>query len=457
MKKKGIIVFIFVTMLLYACGTSPEKLFTEETQRIQTRVAEDWATQTALAPTPEPTATPTQKLPDFYNLLSPVVNGEGVPDGSDYDPGSSGFHRLVILNSDGSAHEWNREVRLEWLPDTLSEIDLVIVLSQEEESAIESRSYSGDVEITRYRFSIPVEIREASTGDLLWRSIIFGSEPKEFEWTIVYNEDNPPSRYEGEHVGYSDFDAWMHCKINPQSCIMINISTQIREQDGMEMVFVPAGEFAMGSDDGSESEKPVHIVELDGFWIDQTEVTSGMYAQCVDAGACSPQEESNPTQVDTARYDVYPVINVSWFQANDYCNWIGGRLPTEAEWEKAARGDDGRLYPWGDDEPTCRLANYWTCVNRISAVGSYPAGASPYGALDMAGNVWEWTADWYAEDYYSLSSSKNPLGAETGELRVLKGDSWWGSNPYIGSMSSRFPAYPDEGSDDYGFRCVISE
>ena len=141
----------------------------------------------------------------------------------------------------------------------------------------------------------------------------------------------------------------------------------------------------MGSDDGSESEKPVHIVELDGFWIDQTEVTSGMYAQCVDAGACSPPEESNPTQVDTARYDVYPVINVSWFQANDYCNWIGGRLPTEAEWEKAARGDDGRLYPWGDDEPTCRLANYWTCVNRISAVGSYPAGASPYGALDMAG------------------------------------------------------------------------
>jgi formylglycine-generating enzyme required for sulfatase activity len=456
MEMKYMLISICLMICITACGSLPEELDTEELQQNKTEGTEEQVSQATLIPKDEETITPTLELPSFFNDLSSVTDGQGVPGAIDYQPNISGPHRLVILDSNGSPHEWNRQVPFEWRPTALEDTKLVAVLGQKEETAIESRSYSGDIGITRYRYSMPIEVREASTGDLLWRSIIFGSEPKELEWTIIFDEDNPPSRYEGEHVSYSDFEEWMQCKVDPQTCFVANISTQIRAKDEMAMVFVPGGEFIMGSDEGSENEKPVHTVGVDAFWIDQTEVTDSMYASCVEAGACSEPEEPNPLQVDAARYDAYPVIHVSWFQANDYCNWVGGRLPTEAEWEKAARGTDSRMYPWGDDEPTCQLANYESCFNGVSTVGSYSAGASPFGALDMAGNVWEWVGDWYAEDYYIISPSLNPLGPEIGQMKILKGGSWWWSLD-ITPMSSRFPAFPDEGSDEYGFRCAMSE
>jgi formylglycine-generating enzyme required for sulfatase activity len=195
-----------------------------------------------------------------------------------------------------------------------------------------------------------------------------------------------------------------------------------RPADGMVMVFVPAGNFLMGSTDGDiaqalqtcpncdfSDEKPQHTVYLDSFWVDQTEVTNRMYALCVAAEKCDPHSNSSSSThsnyYGNSEYDDYPVIYVSWNDASDYCAWAGGdvydvRLPTEAEWEKAARGTDGRTYPWGNDSPSCSAANYSGCVGDTTAVGSYESGQSPYGAYDLAGNVWEWVADWYSGTYY---------------------------------------------------------
>ncbi|MCS6994880.1 MAG: formylglycine-generating enzyme family protein, partial [Anaerolineales bacterium] len=250
----------------------------------------------------------------------------------------------------------------------------------------------------------------------------------------------------------------------------------VRERDGMEMVYVPAGEFLMGSPAGVgwSDERPQHVVYLDAFWIDRTEVTNAMYARFLNERG--NQEEGGVTWLDEgyarvhqsggrwaadAGYEEHPVVAVSWFGAAAYCEWAGARLPTEAEWEKAARGTDGRTYPWGDAAPTCSLLNFWPsasdCVVGTSAVGSYPAGASPYGALDMAGNVWEWVADWYDENYYANSPSRNPQGPSSGSAHVLRGGSWY---DFVNSVR---PAYRYGNGPGYryvslfGFRCVLSK
>jgi len=211
---------------------------------------------------------------------------------------------------------------------------------------------------------------------------------------------------------------------------------------GVVMRLVPAGEFLMGSDSGSEDEKPVHQIYLDNYYMDKYEVTNALYQACVLTGICTPphitSSNTNSNYYGNTQFADYPVINVDWYQANVYCEWRDSRLPTEAEWEKAARGTSGYTYPWGEGEEgkmDCKMANYGECTSDTTAVGSYPAGASPYDILDMAGNVREWVADWYLASYYDNSPTKNPLGPDTGTHRVVRSGSWGGS--YLRAWSGR--------------------
>jgi formylglycine-generating enzyme required for sulfatase activity len=234
-------------------------------------------------------------------------------------------------------------------------------------------------------------------------------------------------------------------------------------KDNAEMVYVPAGEFTMGSDEGGSDEQPVHTVYQDAFWIDKYEVTNAQYRACVEAGACD--EPSDIAYYAANYYAQHPVVYVRWPQAEAYCQWAGKRLPTEAEWEKAARGTDGRTYPWGNTFDGSKLnfcdkncSFFWNDASVddgyafTAPVGSYPAGVSPYGALDMAGNVWEWVADWYDPGYYSQSSGRNPHGPGSGVERVLRGGSWSSTAPYVRG-ATRHWAYSVH-PDFVGFRCA---
>jgi len=199
----------------------------------------------------------------------------------------------------------------------------------------------------------------------------------------------------------------------------------IRELDDMEMVFVPAGEFIFGTVKGGYTIYPIYVpfsthnVYLDAFWIDKYEVTNHQYAQCVAAGACNPPyskiSRTRTDYYDNDDYKDFPVVWVERVMAVNYCEWVGGRLPTEAEWEKTARGTDGRVYPWGNVWTTGNLANVDILHDDTTRVGSFPDGASPYGALDMYGNVWEWVFDWYHPTIYATEPPDNPTGPRSGE------------------------------------------
>lgn len=227
-----------------------------------------------------------------------------------------------------------------------------------------------------------------------------------------------------------------------------------RKQDGMKMAFVPAGSFKMGSKEGQEDELPVHKIYLTDYWIDTTEITNNMYTKCVIKGICTaPVSDSSFTRnnyYSDSQYAEYPVINIDWEQAVTYCKWTGSRLPTEAEWEKAARGNDERTFPMGEDiDP--RLANYFGGTGDTSSVGSFPLGKSPYGAFDMAGNVWEWVSSQYKPYPYDSKDGREDLtGSNT---RVLRGGSWY-YHFDLARTTYRYWDTPTRTNFDIGFRCA---
>jgi formylglycine-generating enzyme required for sulfatase activity len=232
------------------------------------------------------------------------------------------------------------------------------------------------------------------------------------------------------------------------------------QKDGMKLHYVPAGSFMMGSDErGPGGEMPVHKVILDAFWIDETEITNGMYMQCVEAGACQPPgnkwSSMHDSYYDDLQYTNYPVVYVSWNDAQAYCHWAGRALPSEAQWEKAARGIDGRSYPWGNQVPDKDLLNYNNNIGDTTEVGKYPNGKSPYGAYDMAGNVWEWVSDWYGYDYYANSPPYNPFGPDSGQNHVVRGGAWAGNDCGY-SAADRCAISPGVKNADLGFRCALS-
>lgn len=239
--------------------------------------------------------------------------------------------------------------------------------------------------------------------------------------------------------------------------------------DGVPMVLVPAGPFTMGSDEGLPNERPVHTVALDAYYIDQYEVTLSRYRRFLEEA----KQESPPTWDDEAAVTVgdRPAIGMRWGAAAAYCQWAGKRLPTEAEWEKAARGIDGRRYPWGEMQPFIDIANYnrglWvseaiTLAPVTSGLegmsvrhGLKEGGKSPFGLSHMAGNAAEWVADWYGRDYYQKSPAQNPTGPATGEKRVIRGGSW-ADLPVALRVTARLSAEPDFEDRTIGFRCAMN-
>jgi len=252
---------------------------------------------------------------------------------------------------------------------------------------------------------------------------------------------------------------------------------------------VPEGPFSMGGSadtayaecqkfrtdchrDWLTDEEPAHTVNLDSFYMDKYEVSNDTYRECVSSGACLPPTDTSSSTRSSyygdSQYDDYPVIYVDWNMANAYCEWRGARLPTEAEWEKAARGMDGRMYPWGNSfdgmkanfcDKNCSYdwanKNYDDGYADTASVDAFSSGASVYGIFNLAGNVWEWVAGWYDANYYANSPSSNPQGPGSGQYRVLRGGSWNNDGGDIRS-ANRGGFDPSLIFNRVGFRCAIS-
>jgi len=220
------------------------------------------------------------------------------------------------------------------------------------------------------------------------------------------------------------------------------------------MVLVPAGEFIMGSDKGDDDEQPIHRVFLDSFYMDKFEVTNRRFAKFVEAIQIEPPWGFADKEKPIVHAD-YPVRWVNWMDAMGYCLWAGKRLPTEAEWEKAARGSDGRVYPWGNDSPTPAHAVFGLKegIGTVSPVGNRDKGKSPYGVHDMAGNLYEWTMDWYDELFYQNIPAINPRGPAEGTTKAQRGGSY-SNTPYRLRSTFRTKSDPTEHEPNVGFRCA---
>jgi formylglycine-generating enzyme required for sulfatase activity len=246
-------------------------------------------------------------------------------------------------------------------------------------------------------------------------------------------------------------------------------------KDGAPMVLIPEGEFVMGTENvgfgwnqGNPNERPEHPVRLHSYYIDQFEVTIERYAKFLEETKHNPPSLWDDEAVSTA--GDRPVVGVTWSDADAYCRWAGKRLPTEAEWEKAARGTDGRRFPWGEMQPFVDIANYnrglWvsyavTLAPVTSGVtgmsirhGLKEGGRSPYGLYHMAGNASEWVSDWYDREYYAHSPKENPTGPASGEKKVIRGGNW-GDPPRNLRVTSRFSADPEFEDLSIGFRCAM--
>lgn len=236
------------------------------------------------------------------------------------------------------------------------------------------------------------------------------------------------------------------------TALISSLSAVITDTHGIPMALIPAGEFTMGSDTNQIAARPAHKVYLDNYYLDIYEVTNERFLECVEAGVCSGGGRTLRSSVWVG----HPVLDVTWFQAVEYCEWRGARLPTEAEWEKAARGTDERLFPWGNQPVTCELARYGDCGWMTVSVGSHPLGVSPYGIYDMAGNAWEWTNDWYSMDYYKISPYENPQGPEqsTG-WRSTRGGAWFYQAPLMTAVWRNQMA-PSHHYQYIGFRCALT-
>ncbi len=282
-------------------------------------------------------------------------------------------------------------------------------------------------------------------------------------------------------------------------------ATRLAPEDGTVQIYVPAGDFLMGADPradplAQQNEQPQHRVYLDAFWIDLTEVTNRMFDRFVQATSYLTSAERRGAGVvwtgsawltvaeadwrhprgaatDITGLDDHPVVQVSWNDARAYCGWKNGQLPSEAQWEKAARGPatrlrqsgDARRFPWGNDPPAENLLNFadrnqtaaWASrqiddgYQFTAPVGTYAAGASPYGALDMAGNVWEMVADWYSDTYYTISPADNPTGPESGTTHVGRGGAWSDGMDNV-RTTARSDVAPDDQNNISGFRCAYT-
>ncbi len=235
-----------------------------------------------------------------------------------------------------------------------------------------------------------------------------------------------------------------------------------------EMVNVPAASYEMGCDPNVDEicyyvpEENKHTVSIDAFQIDKYEVSFRRYQKCIDAGVCSILAVGGSMNYGWPGIDKFPVNGITWFQAKKFCEWEGKRLPTSAEWELAARGTDGRIYPWGNDKPDCTIAvmdrenaGYLGCgTGNVMNIGSKPKGVSPYGAMDMAGNVWEWVSDWYDEEYYFNSPRDNPKGPTKGLYKITRGGDFFSRAGYEVRITGRFPYDPNNYSPAIGFRCA---
>ncbi|MBI2505273.1 MAG: SUMF1/EgtB/PvdO family nonheme iron enzyme [Candidatus Latescibacteria bacterium] len=386
----------------------------------------------------DPEGTPLVYLWQVLSAPESVVLGDSTAAQTTFTPARSGEYRFRLTVSDGQ-------------DSTSDEIVLVVRFSGR------PRAQAGpDQEVSP---GITVTLDGSASSDPDGDRLIFRWELKSGPGAALSDPASPTPTFIPSEPGtylfvleVADPDAHLD-----RDEVSIQATVQVYpEQAGM--IEIPAGPFAMGDDQGSGGdEDPEHQVELSAFWMDKNEVTAAQYRACVEGGTCSPAGQSTNCNAPLADRDAHPINCVDWTQANAYCQWAGKRLPTEAEWEKAARSTDERRYPWGDAPPDVARLNFNNNAGATEAVGSHPSGASPYGLLDMSGNVLEWTADYYSADYYALSPAQDPQGPPPpaeGDFRVVRSSSWNTGDARALTTTVRNNFSATTADPALGFRCA---